>query len=125
MNSNTFFAHDTDEQIIQTKRLRDLQTWISHLSYVTNECDWLAKIASNKIHDRVLRDELLEKIEVNSALLNEFYNYKSSIQSFQECDDLDCDLFYINQHDAYHNKYVKHIDAYRQVKNKVYLKILD
>ncbi|EMQ93891.1 hypothetical protein D778_01301 [Xanthomarina gelatinilytica] len=125
MNSNTFFAHDTDEQIIQAKRLQDLQTWISHLSYVTNECDWLAKIASNKIHDRVLRDELLEKIEVNSALLNEFYNYKSSIQSFQECDDLDCDLFYINQHDAYHNKYVKHIDAYRQVKNKVYLKILD
>jgi hypothetical protein len=125
MELNTYFAHDTDEQIIQTKRLQNLQTWIGHLSYVTNECDWLAKIASNKIKDRVLRDELLEKIEVNSALLNEFYNYKSSIQSFHECDDLDCDLFYINQHDAFYAKYLKHIDDYRQVKNKVYLKILD
>ncbi|GGG50504.1 hypothetical protein [Bizionia arctica] len=125
MNSKTFFSHDTDEEIIQTKRLQNLETWIGHLSYVTNECDWLAKIAFNKINDKVLRDELLEKLDSNSALLSEFYNYKSSIQSFHECDDLECDMFYINQHDDFYAKYLKHIHEYRLVKNKVYLKILD
>lgn len=125
MELKSFFAHDTDEQIIHTKRMQDLNIWISHLSYVTNECDWLSKIASNKLNDKVLTDELLEKTELNSALLNEFYNYKSSVQSFLECDDLECDLFYINQHDTFYTKYVKHIDDYRLTKNKVYLKILD
>jgi len=125
MDSNTYFSHDTDEHIIQTKRLKNLKMWINHLSYVTNECDWLTKIVSNKIQDKVLRDELLEKNEINSALLNEFYNYNSSMQSFLECDDLDCDLYYINQHDTFYTKYLKHIEEYRLIKNKVYLKILD
>lgn len=125
MESNTFFSHDTDEEIIHAKRLQDLNIWISHLSYVTNECDWLTKIASNKIGDKVMRDQLLEKNEVNSALLNELYNYKSSIGSFHECDDLECDLFYINQHDVFCAKFVKHIEDYRIIKSQVYLKILE
>ncbi|HLV38425.1 hypothetical protein [Xanthomarina sp.] len=125
MELNTFFSHDTDEEIIQAKRLQDLNIWISHLSYITNECDWLTKIASNKIGDKVLRDQLLEKNELNSALLSELYNYKTSIDSFRECDDLECDLFYINQHGIICAKYVKHIEDYRIIKSEVYLKILD
>ncbi|MEO8934948.1 MAG: hypothetical protein ABI295_11635 [Xanthomarina sp.] len=125
MESNTFFSHDTDEEIIQTKRLQEINIWVSHLSYVTNECDWLTKIASNKLGDKDLRDKLLERNELNSALLNELYNYKGSIGSFNECDDLECDLFYINQHDIFCNKYVKHIEDYRVIKNQVYLKILE
>ena len=125
MELNTFFSHDTDEEIIHAKRLQDLNIWISHLSYATNECDWLTKIASNKIGDKVLRDKLLEKNEVNSALLNELYSYKSSIGRFHECDDLECDLFYINQHDEFYAKYVKHIEEYRAIKSQVYLKILE
>lgn len=125
MASNTFFSHDTDEEIIQTKRLQDLSIWENHLSYITNECDWLTKIASNKIGDKVLRDRLLEMSEINSALLNQLYIYKGSIGRFNECDDLECDLFYINQHDVFCTKYIKHIEDYRSIKNEVYLKILE
>ncbi|MCX7550399.1 hypothetical protein [Xanthomarina sp. F2636L] len=125
MEPKSFFAHDTDEQIIHTKRLQDLNTWIAHLNYVSTECDMLVKIASSKLNDKDLKEELLAEVELNSALLNEFFNYKGSIERFKECNDLECDLFYINQHDDVYTKYVKHINDYRLVKDKVYLKILD
>lgn len=124
MELNTFFNHDTDEEIIQVKRTQELDVWISHLNYVSDESDWLAKIASNKLQDKMLRDVLLEKSEQNSNFLNELYNYRTSIAKYNECDDLDCDIYYINLHDTYCSKYVKHLGSYRNIKNEVYLKIL-
>lgn len=124
MELNTFYNHDTDEEIIQVKRTQELDVWISHLNYVSDESDWLAKIASNKLQDKELRDALLEKSEQNTNFLNELYNYKTSIVKYNECDDLECDIYYINLHDTYCSKYVKHLGLYRKIKNEVYLKIL-
>lgn len=124
MELNTFFNHDTDEEIIHVKRTQELDVWISHLNYVSDESDWLAKIASNKLQDRELRDTLLEKSEQNANFLNELYNYRTSIVKYNECDDLECDIYYINLHDTYCSKYVNHLGSYRNIKNEVYLKIL-
>ncbi|HLV13666.1 MAG TPA: hypothetical protein VKY41_00675 [Xanthomarina sp.] len=125
MELNKFFSHDTDEEIIHAKRLQELNIWISHLNYITKECDWLGQITTNKIGDKVLSEKLSEINTLNTAMLNELINYKSSIDSFHECDDLECDLFYINQHDVFCTKYVKLIEDYREVKTQVFLKIVE
>jgi hypothetical protein len=120
----THYSHETDDQVLHKKRTLEINIWISHLNYITNECDWLAKIASNKIQDKDLRDLLLDKSEKNSSLLNEFYSYRSTLSSFYECDDLDCDLYYINLHDTFCEKYLKHLEDYRLIKDELFLKIL-
>ncbi|MFL0354547.1 hypothetical protein [Xanthomarina sp. GH4-25] len=124
MEAITHYSHETDDIVLHKKRTLEINIWISHLNYITNECNWLAKIASNKIHDKDLRDLLLEKSESNSALLNEFYSYRSTLESFYECDDLDCDLYYINLHDTFCKKYLKHLKDYRAIKDQVFFKIL-
>ncbi|TYA56312.1 hypothetical protein [Formosa maritima] len=124
MKTLTHYTHETDEQVLHKKRIVEINIWISHLNYIINECDWLAKIASNKIQDKDLRDSLLEKSENNSSLLNEFYSYRSTLNSFYECNDLDCDLYYIDLHSTYCKKYLKHLENYRAVKDQVFLKIL-
>lgn len=124
MELNPFLNHNTDEEIILAKRTQELDVWLSHLSYVTDESDWLAKIASNKLNDKVLRDSFLEKSEQNTVIMNELHNYRSSIEKYNECDDLECDVYYVNLHDTYCSKYLKHLETYRILKNEVYLKIL-
>ena len=124
MEALTHYAHETDEQVLHKKRTQEINLWISHLNYITNECDWLAKIASNIIKDRDLRDLLLEKSEINSSLLNELYSYRNTLDSFHECNDLDCDLYYIDLHDTICKKYIKHLENYRSVKDQVFFKIL-
>ncbi|MGY0392245.1 hypothetical protein ACW5R3_06805 [Bizionia sp. KMM 8389] len=124
MESNSFSNPNTDEEIILAKRTQELDIWISHLNYMSEEGDYLAKIASNKLDDKKLRDSLLDKLNQNITVLNELYNYRSSIEKYNECDELECDIYYVNLHDTYCSKYIKHIEAYREIKNQVYLKIL-
>lgn len=125
MESNSFFNQNTDEEIILARRTQELEVWISHLNYVTIESDWLAKIASQKLNNENLRDVLLEKSEQNGTMINELYNYKSSIEKYNECDDLECDIYYVNLHDTYSLKYLKHLETYRAIKNDIFAKILE
>ncbi|MFD2552277.1 hypothetical protein ACFSQP_10655 [Bizionia sediminis] len=124
MDTNSFNNPNTDEEIILARRSQELEVWISHLNYVTDESDQLAKIASNKLGDKALRDQLLEKAEQNTVILNEMHNYKSSIEKYNECDDLECDIYYVNLHDTYSAKYLRHLEAYRAIKNQVFAKLL-
>ena len=121
---STFYSNDTDDQIIQKKLDKEVQMWISHLDYVSIEADRLAKIASNKLQAVALRDRILSTIDSNVNLLNELYNYRNSLENFNECDALECDMFYLGQHDTLCDRYLKHVSEYRILKDEVYLELL-
>lgn len=119
------YGHETDDEIAKRHMHRELQTWLEHLEAINKEADRLAKIASNKIGDRDLRDELLDDINENINLLNEFYTYRNLLNNIRECDDLDCDHFYMYHHDQVFDKYIERITQYRSVKDRVYQKLLE
>ena len=118
------YAYETDDEIVKRLMHRELHTWISHLDAMNNEADRLAKIASNKIGDKVFRDVLLANINDNINLLNEFYTYRNAMNNVRECDELECDQFYMHQHDHVYEKYVECVTQYRDIKDKVYQRLL-
>ena len=118
------YEHETDEEIVKRQRHRELQTWISHLEAMNIEADLLAKIVSNKINDRQLREALLDNSNDNLNLLNEFYTYRNVMNNIRECDELECDQYYVLQHDQVFEKYMECITQYRLIKDKVYQKLL-
>lgn len=124
MESLHNYGHETDDEIVKRQMHRELHTWISHLDAMNTEADRLAKIASNKIGDKELRDALLNDINDNIILLNEFYSYRNILNNARECDELECDQFYIQKHDLVFKKYVECITEYRLIKDKVYQKLL-
>lgn len=124
MGSLINYGHETDDEIVKRQMHRELHTWITHLDAMNVEADRLAKIASNKIGDKKLRDALLDDINENIDLLNEFYTYRNALNNVRECDELECDAFYLQQHDQVYEKYVDCIKQYRSIKDKVYIKLL-
>ncbi len=124
MQSNTYTDYDSETQIIQSRSFRELDVWISHVNYVTEECDKLAKIASNLIKNRNLRDELLLMIKKNSELITQLYNARNETEKLNECDDVACDLYYLNEHESTRFLYLEHIKGYRKLKEKVLLSLL-
>jgi len=124
MELNTFFNHDTDEQIVQKRSAEELNLWMSHINYILNESDRLAKIASNVIKNREFRDQFLELIIKNQSVLNELLSYKNTMVHYKECDDFECDLFYINKHEDFREKYIKAVGNYRSHKDEFYSKML-
>ena len=124
MNSTTNYGNETDDEIVKRQMHRELQTWISHLEAMNIEADRLATIALNKIKDKELRDVILDNLNENIDLLNDFYTYRNVMNNIRECDELECDEFYMLQHDQVFDKYMEYVLKYRSIKDKVYRKLL-
>lgn len=118
------YGYETDDEIVKRHMHRELQTWISHLEAMNIEADQLASITATKIGDKKLRNAVLDEINENINLLNEFYTYRNHLNNVRECDEMDCDHFYMNQHDHVFERYVNCVTQYREVKNDVYQKLL-
>ena len=124
MELNTFFNHDTDEQIVQKRSAEELNLWMSHINYILNESDRLSKIASNVMKNRDFRDQFLEIIIKNQSVLNALNGYKNTMPQYKECDNFECDLYYINKHEDFRKKYLETVANYRANKNRFYSEIL-
>lgn len=119
------YGNETDDELVKRHMRRELQTWISNLETMNKELEQLEKIALKKLNDKVLRDVLLDNNNDNINLLNEFYTYRNVMNNVRECDELECDQFYLLQHDQVFEKYVECVDKYQTIKDKVYQKLLD
>lgn len=124
MHLITSMPNDTDSDIVKKQMQRELHLWIEHLDAVNLEADRLAKIASNKIGDKLLRDELLNTINDTIMLTNSLYTYRNTLNNFDECNDLECDLHFVQQHENVCERYREHIKAYRVLKDQIYLQLL-
>ncbi|MBE7628831.1 hypothetical protein [Tenacibaculum piscium] len=125
MESNTYTDYDAETQIIQSRSFRELDMWISHVNYIADEGDRLAKLASNILKNKSLRDELLSIIKNNSELLITLHHTRNETEKLNECDDVACDLFYLNEHEKARSLYAKHIKEYRKRKEEVFLLLLN
>lgn len=119
------YGNETDDELVKRHMRRELQTWISNLETMNKESEQLEKITLKKLNDKVLRDVLLDNNNDNINLLNEFYTYRNVMNNVRECDELECDQFYLLQHDQVFEKYVECVDKYQTIKDKVYQKLLD
>ncbi|CAM1363044.1 conserved protein of unknown function [Tenacibaculum soleae] len=116
--------NDTENKVIQIRSFKELDMWISHINYITNECDILAKISSNLIKNRNLRDSLLLMILKNSEILTKLYKVRNETENLNECDDVACNSFYLDEHESTRLLYLKHIETYRVLKQEVLLCLL-
>ena len=124
MHLITSMPNDTDSDIVKKQMQRELQLWIAHLEDINLEADKLSQIASKRIGDKALRDELLNINDGNIMVLNSLYTYRNSITNFDECDDLECDMHFIQQHENVCERYIEHLKVYRALKDRIYLQLL-
>ena len=124
MRLETYFEHDSDDQILQKRSHDELKLWLQQINYNVEESDRLAKISSNVLKDRALRDAFLEMITYMQDVLKELKAYEKSMPNYKECDHLECDMFYINKHQSIGNKYLNTIKGYQKIKDTFYSQFL-
>lgn len=120
-----FFDHESEGAIINKKDTFELKNWITHLEYFKKELDFLQALLNkySKSSDILLQN--LEQIKLeNSEELSNLYNYAPSIADSQECDDVACDIFYLNKHEDFRKTYLGSVARYRDFKDSVYEALL-
>lgn len=124
MQANSIYNNDSENQILQKRILEEINMCIEDLNYITEECDYLVEISSNKVNDSDLKDQFLLFVDENINTHNTFLKYRNTVDNLLECIDLDCDLFYHNEHKKNRNLYKNHLNRYREIKRKIFIELL-
>ncbi len=118
------YDHDSPEAITYKNSAIELDNWIEHLNYIEKEIDNLLNLGKKELSQtfeshNVLNKLILEK-KNNMAAIDSFFKYKETLPKAAECEDTDCDMFYVTEHERYRNNYLAHLKKYRAIKEEYF-----
>ncbi|MEQ3665640.1 MULTISPECIES: hypothetical protein [unclassified Olleya] len=121
------FDHDTNVDVTHKINTMELDNWINHLKYIKKELSNLINICKNELKDRLDDKSVAHKFEKkeieNETLLNALNTYSKSRLNIIECEDTQCDMIYITEHESYRRSYLYHLDKYRRLKDEFFNKV--
>jgi len=122
------YDHDTPETITFKNNCIELDNWIGHMEYIEKEIANLLNLSNGELLNILGQQPVLMKLSIkkeeNRINLNAFRKYKNSLPLATECEDVDCDMFYISEHERYRKVYLYHLEKYRRIKEE-YFNILN
>lgn len=121
------FNHDANVDVTHKVNTMELDNWINHLKYMDKELLNLINICKNELIDKLDDNSVVTRFEKkaieNEALLNALINYSNSRLNIVECEDTECDMVYITEHESYRRSYLYHLDKYRRLKDEFFNKV--
>ncbi|WP_378186993.1 hypothetical protein ACE939_01435 [Aquimarina sp. W85] len=126
--SNTeIYHHDNDLDVTHKINTIELKNWINHLQYIKKELNNLINLCTEELPGKFKNESVLEKFKKkrkeNEQLLNAFSTYMLSRENIKECEDTQCDMIFITEHESYRRSYVYHLDKYRRLKDEFFVKV--
>ncbi len=121
------FNHDTNIDVTHKINTMELDNWINHLKYIKKELSNLINMCKNDLNDKFEDKSVVERFEKkeieNETFLNALNAYSKSRQNIIECEDTQCDMVYITEHESYRRSYLYHLDKYRRLKDEFFNKV--
>ena len=118
------YNHDTPETIAFKNNTIELDNWINHLEYIEKEITNLVNLSKVELANALDQHPVLMKLSIkkkeNNTTLNSFRKYKDGLPQAAECEDVDCDMFYVTEHERYRKVYMYHLEKYRRVKEEYF-----
>ena len=116
---NQVYSHDTEVDLTHKINTSELNNWIAHLQYTKKELNHLVAI-SNGILEGKFADSFEEKHNENYDFLNLLTSYKNSRDSITECEDTECDMAFISDHENFRKGYTYYLENYRKIKDSFF-----
>ena len=105
----------------------ELDNWINHLKYIKKELGNLISICNADLKNNLNEHDIVERFEKkqteNETLLKALLKYSNSRMDIAECEDTQCDMVYITEHESYRRSYLYHLDKYRRLKDAFFDKV--
>ena len=121
------FNHDTNVDVTHKVNTMELDNWINHLKYIIKEITNLINICKNELNDKLDDSSVFVRFEKkhveNEVLFNALKKYSNSRLNIVECEDTECDMVYITEHESYRRTYLYHLDKYRKLKDEFFNKV--
>jgi len=121
------YNHDNEVDMTHKINTIELDNWINHLKYIKKELTNIISLCggelSNKLDDESVLQKFQKKDTENDTLLNALRKYMNSRRDIVECEDTQCDMIFITEHESYRRNYLYHVDKYRRLKDDFFTKV--
>jgi hypothetical protein len=122
-----FQEHYNDEEIQILSIQTESEDWEEHLVIISEEIDFFTNIlgsglketvsvAINKEDASYLKKQLELINKANEFHLSTCFDYKNKLEGLKECDDVQCENFYLKDHLVFKTTLRKHFKDFRQLK---------
>jgi hypothetical protein len=116
------FGHDTEVDVAHKINTMELHNWINHLTYIRKELKSLIGFYNAQpLEKKEAQDTTSIKLEMkqkdNDVILSQLLRFKNTRNEIIECEDMYCDMNFIQQHEECRRMYLFHISKYRKVKD--------
>lgn len=126
-----FQEHHDDEEIQILSIQSESEDWEERLIYISEEIDFFSNIlgsglketvsvAINKEDASYLKKQLELINKANEFHLRTFFDYKIKLEGLKECDDVQCENFYLKDHLVFKTTLRKHFKYFRQLKALIF-----
>lgn len=125
--NHSFQDHHDEHEIQMLSIQSEAQQWEERLSLMNEEISFYLDILSSALNKNVsvtinqenakhLNDELQAINKINEAHLSSFFDYKNKLEGLKECDDVQCENFYLKDHLIFKEKLMQHFKSFRAIK---------
>lgn len=126
------FQEHYDEQEVQLLSIEaESSEWEERLRTTAIEADFYAKLLNSEFSENLklkinledsnyLKNQLKSIREINDLHLKSFQEYKLKQEGLIECDDVQCENFYLKDHLIFKQRLNKHFKVFRELKFLVY-----
>ena len=122
-----FQEHHDDEEIQILSIQSESEDWEERLVIISEEIDFFSNILGSSLKETVsvainkedasyLKKQLELINKANEFHLSTFFDYKNKLEGLKECDDVQCENFYLKDHLVFKTTLRKHFKDFRQLK---------
>jgi hypothetical protein len=124
------YEHETIEEVQMKFMDKDIMFWTEEISLISIEILFFERMLTSSVFKHLEADqqkklELLK--DLNSVkIINESYHanlleFINKLEMIKECDDVQCETFYLNNHTKFRTTIESHFSAYRFYKVNIML----
>lgn len=129
---NNFVKKNRTDDIERQFINNDIVLWKEEVSSISVEIAFFIKLLKKKTQIAAVDEifcKILKKLEnkekENKKIYNNLINYIRKTGGINECEDLDCETYYINDHINFKLDVESFLYKYKKLKRITYLKLMD
>lgn len=121
--------HYDDDDIQKLNIKRDIINWNSELSSISRETDfYLQLLGAARDHREAYNQEDLSLLATRLEDIkkqNEHFqvritDYRNQTENLNECQDMQCEKFFLNNHEECKNAIEEHLYHFRNIKSRIF-----
>lgn len=118
------YNHDSDVNVLHKYNSIELKGWVNQLQYIDGEVDKLLNLYAQSVHTEELPKNVLllfsRRKLANKQLLDTVLSYSITYKKVMECDDLECDMAFLDEYERLRMSYQYHLEKYQKLKDSLY-----